>query len=165
MAVPIPGKENAPASGPEVTSNERSAVRGVFAPWSKVGLLGDCPRATRAWITSAVEFGSDVSGLAVVFGDNGHPPSESWALVRKLRAFVDTGAVSAPCAARPWIAYDVVFVSSFGNALPMGSGSHGVLTLSGSVQPPSVHCWSSSHVRDAVSALTPAAASAASASP
>ena len=69
MGVPIPGKEKAPVSAPEVTWNESRAVSGVFAPWSKVGLVGDCPRASRAWITSAVESGSDVSGLSAVFGE------------------------------------------------------------------------------------------------
>ena len=58
----------APASLPDVTTNDRSALTGECPELVKVDDVGDRPMASRAWITRAVDWGSVCCGCAAEFG-------------------------------------------------------------------------------------------------
>ena len=66
------GKKNEPASVPEVSRKESSAdtgVAGIVAvPLVNSAAVGTAPRAMSDWMTSAVESGSVLPGVATVFG-------------------------------------------------------------------------------------------------
>ena len=58
----------APASLPDVTTNDSSALTGDCPELVKRELVGDRPRASRAWITRPVDWGSLCCGCAAEFG-------------------------------------------------------------------------------------------------
>ena len=157
-----PGKEKAPVSGPRSPGTKGAPSAGVFAPWSKVGLLGDCPRASRAWITSAVDFGSVVWGWRSYSGSTAirHRRPGGRQEPRPSSTPVGQSALRSQALDRVRRCVRVLF----GTKLPR-IRSHGALTLSGLVHPPSAHCWFWSHDRRRYRPSACRLASAARASP
>ena len=105
------GKKNAPASPPAVSWKESSADTGSSEPLVSAGPAGETPRAINAWMTSAVESGSVLPGVATVFGKYDQPPSGSCPEPKKASAASARAGAAAPCAARPSTARAVELVS------------------------------------------------------
>ena len=53
---------------PEVNWKESSADTGLARPWRTMRSVGEKPSAMSDWMTSAVESGSVLPGVATVFG-------------------------------------------------------------------------------------------------
>src|ERR1700722_18676767 len=121
------GKKKAPAPAPEVSWNESSSDTGLADPLTNAAPVGETPRESRAWITKDVESGSEVPGLATVFGAKDQPPSASCPLVKNLKASLETVGVAAPCATSPATASAVELVSAPSKSA--GNPLHGLNAL------------------------------------
>ena len=62
------GKKKAPVPMPDVSWKDSRADTGLAEPLVNIGLVGGTPTAISDWMTSAVESGSLVAGVALVLG-------------------------------------------------------------------------------------------------